>query len=139
MRGVPSALIVVLLLLGLPFAERAVASPASLFDTPPIPRAGSSGVTARATVRQRPVTARLDLLVRPDGSPALGAGERVHLNLFDDARFSMTVTDVNRYGGGGLAWSGVLDGVELGSAVLALDDGALAGHVRTPAAIYRIG
>src|SRR5882672_10550148 len=102
MRGVSSALIVAMLLSGLSFAEWAVASPASLFDTPPIARTGSSRVASPATVRQRPVTARLDLLVRPDGSPALGAGERVHLNLFDDARFSMTVTDVNRYGGSGL-------------------------------------
>jgi peptidyl-Asp metalloendopeptidase len=136
---VASALIVALLLSGLPSAERAAASPAWLFDTPPIVPAESSRAASRSTVRRREVTARLSLLVRPDGSPALGAGERVLLNLFDDARFAMTVTEVTRPRGTSLTWSGSLDGVDLGSAVLALQDGALVGHVRTPDSMYRIG
>jgi peptidyl-Asp metalloendopeptidase len=138
--GLALALLSGLLLSTLPVAEsRAATSPSPLFDAPAGVRAASPGVSSRATVRQRPVTSRLDLLVRPDGSPALGAGERIELNLFDDARFSMTVTEVTRHPGHGLTWSGTLDGVDLGSVVLALHDGALAGQVWMPGTTYRIG
>ena len=118
---------------------QAAPSPPPLFDTRATAVAASWGASSRATVRQRTVTSRLGLLVGPDGSQVLGAGHKIQLNLFDDARFSMTVTDVNRYGGTSLAWSGVLDGVDMGSAVLAVDDGVLVGHVSMPGAVYRIG
>ena len=139
MRVVPLAPVVALLLSMLPFGESPAASPAALFDTSPTVPAASSGVASRATVRQRPVTSRLGLLVRPDGSAALGAGERVQLNLFDDADFSMTVTDVTRHAGHGLTWSGTLDGVDHGSVVLVVRDDALVGQVATPQTVYRIG
>ena len=133
------ALIVALLLAGPPFAESAAAAPAPLFDTPPIAHAPASDVASRSTVRRRPVASRLSLLVRSDGSAALGVGDRIELNPFDNARFSLTVSEVTRPGASSLAWSGTLDGVDLGSAVLALDGTALVGHVRTSVAMYRIG
>lgn len=139
MRVAPLALIGALLLSMLPLAESPAAAPASLFDTPPTVRAPSSGVASRAIVRQRPVTSRLGLLVRPDGSPALGVGGRIQLNLFADAGFSMAVTNVTRHPGYGLTWSGTLDGVDLGSAALAVYEGVLVGHVATPSAVYRVG
>ena len=139
MRVVPLTPVVALLFWMLPVAEAAAASPAPLFDAPPTVRATSSGVSSRAAVRQRPVTSRLGVLVRPDGSHALGAGDRLELNLFADARFSMTVSEVARHAGHGLTWGGTLDGVDLGSAALAVYDGALVGQVWTPAATYRIG
>jgi reprolysin-like metallo-peptidase family M12B len=137
----PLALAVALLLSWLPWAEPAAASPAALFDAPANVRTAAPGVGAwsRVTVRQRRATARLDLLTRSDGSPALTAGERVHLNLFDDAAFTMSVTEVTRHGTGGLSWSGTLDGTDPGYAVLAVHDGALAGHVSVAGAVYRIG
>jgi len=141
MRAGVSALVASLLLSLLPVAEPLAApSPPPLFDAaaPTAPTAPSAA-SSRATVRQRPVTSRLDLLTRPDGSPALASGDRVQLNLFDDARFTMIVTDVTRHGRYGLTWSGALDGVDLGSATLAVHDGALVGHVSMPAATYRIG
>jgi metallopeptidase family M12-like protein len=140
MRAGVSALVASLLLSLLPVAESLAApSPPPLFDAaaPSAPTAPSAA-SSRATVRQRPVTSRLDLLTHPDGSPALGAGDRVQLNLFDDARFTMIVTDVTRHGRYGLTWSGTLDGVDLGSATLAVHEGALVGHVSMPAATYRI-
>ena len=139
MRGLPVVLLAWVLLSTLPVAESGAATSAPLlFDTPAGVREASSGVLPRATVRQRRASARLSLLTHPDGSPALGAGDRVRLNLFDDASFTMTVTDVSRHAGG-LTWSGSLDGVDLGSAVLATYDGALAGHLSMPGAVYRIG
>lgn len=132
-------LAVALLLSWLPWAQPASASPAALFDPPPAVRAVSSGLSSRVTVRQRPASARLSLLTRADGSPALAAGDRVRLNLFDDASFSMTVSEVARHAGDGLSWAGTLDGVDLGYAVLAVHDGALVGHVSMPATAYRIG
>jgi hypothetical protein len=139
MRVIRVALIAALMFWMLPVAALAASAPPPLFDTPPAVRAASSGVSSRATVRQRPVASRLGVLVRSDGSPALGAGDRLELNLFDDARFSMTVSEVARHAGHGLTWNGTLDGVDLGSAALAVYDGALVGQVWTPAAVYRIG
>ena len=134
------AWVAVLMLWMLPMTEALAApSPPALFDPPPTVRATSSGASPRAVVRQRSVAARLGLLTRSDGSSALSAGDRVELNLFDDARFSMTVTEVARHGGHGLTWNGTLDGVDLGFAALAVYDGALVGQVWTPAATYRIG
>jgi hypothetical protein len=121
-------------------AAPSVAPP--LFDTPAAPGGPAPSArhgTRRALVRERAVTARLGVLSRPDGSPALGVGQRVGLNLFPDASFSMTVTDVTRHLGGGRTWSGTLDGIDLGSAVLAVQDGALVGHVVMPGAVYRVG
>jgi hypothetical protein len=61
------------------------------------------------------------------------------LKLFDDATFTATITDVTRFSGGGHTWSGTLDGLEHGYAVLAVHDGALVGMVVLPGAAYRIG
>jgi hypothetical protein len=94
---------------------------------------------APAVVRERAAAARTDLLIRGDGSPAVGIGERIELNLFDDAVFSMRVSDVTRHAGGGHTWAGTLDGVGLGHAVLAAHDGTLVGQVVMPGAVYRIG
>ena len=139
MRGLPVVLLAWVLLSTLPVAESwAATSPPALFDAPAGVRAASPGIPSRATMRQRQVVTRLGLLTHPDGSPALGAGDRVELNLFGDANFSMTVTDVSSHAGG-LTWSGSLDGVDLGSAALAVYDGALVGQVSMPGAVYRIG
>jgi peptidyl-Asp metalloendopeptidase len=121
----------------------AAASLPSLFDTPAVAGGPATsarhGVQRRATVRQRQATAQRGLLTRPDGSSAVGVGDRLRLNLFDDASFSLTVADVAPYAGRGHTWSGTLDGVDLGYAVLAAHDGALVGHVIMPGAVYRIG
>src|SRR5262249_20474356 len=125
-------------LLCLPTSWAAPPVPA-LFDARPAGvRALAPGAPSSATVRRRAATPRLDVLVHADGSPALAAGDRAELNLFDDARFSMTVADVARHAGG-LTWSGALDGVDLGHAILSLYDGALVGQVSMPGAVYRIG
>jgi hypothetical protein len=140
MRGLVPLLLGWLMLATLPAAEsRAAAAAPSLFDSPAGVRETSPGIAPPATVRQRPVATRLDVLTHPDGSPALVAGQRVQLNLFDDTRLVMIVTDVTRHPGGGLTWSGPLDGIDLGSAVLATYDGAFVGSVSMPGATYRIG
>jgi len=140
MRVVRLALVTSLLLWTLPVAgSLAAASPSALFDAPASVEGARSGISSRAAVRQRPAAARLGLLTHPDGAPALGAGDRLELNLFHDARFSMTVTDVTRDVTHALTWSGSLDGVDFGSAVLAVHDGALVGQVWMPGAVYRIG
>jgi peptidyl-Asp metalloendopeptidase len=133
-------LTVALLLSSLPLPVSAAPAPAPLFDAPAAALASPAGVaSSRATVRWRPATSRLDVLVSADGSPALHAGDRVTLNLFDDASFTMIVTEVDRHPGAGLAWAGTLDGIDLGFAALAVSDGALAGRVSTGEAVYRIG
>jgi hypothetical protein len=98
----------------------------------------SHGAVTRA-VRSRPVTARVDLLTHEDGSPRLLAGQRIGLNLFDDATFTATIAEVTRHASFGQTWSGRLDGVDLGHVVLAAHGGALVGVVTMPGAIYRIG
>lgn len=115
----------------------------SLFETPgaiggPAPRA-RHGVQRRAIVRQRQATAQRGLLTRPDGSPALGVGDRLRLNLFDDASFALTVAGITRHAGRGYAWSGTIEGVDHGYGVLAVHEGALVGHVSVSGAVYRIG
>lgn len=79
------------------------------------------------------------ILTQADGSPRVGVGQRIGLHLFDDASFTMTVTDVERHGPTGYTWSGTLDGVDFGSAILAVHDDALVGTVVMPGAVYRIG
>ena len=118
----------------------AAGSDSALFNTPPAKDGGAVVAVAHDAVRrQREVKPRLDLLVGPDGFSALRVGDRVDLNLFVDVDVSMTVTEVTTLVGGGYAWSGTLDGVPLGSAVLVLHEGALAGRVVMPGAVYRIG
>jgi hypothetical protein len=119
-------------------ASAALPAPRLLSDAA-APDGASSGARPRATTRQRDVSARVDVLTRPDGTPALGVGERVVLNLFPDVNLSMTVTDVTQHVGTGLTWSGTLDGIDLGHAVLASKNGALVGHVSMPGAVYRLG
>jgi hypothetical protein len=93
----------------------------------------------RAVMRQRSVMARIGVLTDANGSSRLGAGQRIGLKLFDNATFTATITDVTRFSGGGHTWSGTLDGLEHGYAVLAVHDGALVGMVVLPGAAYRIG
>jgi peptidyl-Asp metalloendopeptidase len=139
MRGVLVTLLACASLwaLATPTSWAAEGAPA-LFEAPAGGRAIAPAAPSRVTVRRRAVAPRLDVLVRPDGSSALSAGDRVELNLFDDVHFSMMVTDVARHAGG-LTWSGTLDGVDLGQATLSLSGGALAGQVSLPGAVYRIG
>jgi hypothetical protein len=129
------------LLCSLLWVPAAAAAPPALFDASTVGADASAARSGagRASVRQRAVTARLGLLARADGSPALGVGDRVELNLFDDVSFSMLVTDVSGHLGRGHSWSGVLDGVDLGSAVLAVQDGVLVGHIVSPGGVYNIG
>ena len=111
-----------------------------VFETPTVtlPRT-LQAATGRAVVRQRSVMARVGVLTNADGSSRLGAGQRIGLKLFDDTTFTATITDVTRFSGGGHAWSGKLDGIEHGYAVLAVHAGALVGTVVLPGAAYRIG
>jgi hypothetical protein len=140
MRGFPLVLCSWLLLSMLPVGESwAAAPPSPLFDAPAGVRDASSGIPSRASVRQRRAAPRLAVLTHPDGSSALRAGDRIELNLFDDARFSMTIGDVTRQSGGGSTWSGTLDGADHSSAVLVVQDGVLVGQVATPHDVYRIG
>ena len=140
MRGRILVLLSGLLLSTLSVAEsRAATTPPPLFDAPAGVRDASSGTSSRASVRQRRAAPRLGLLTRSDGSPALGAGDRIQLNLFDDAKFTMTVGDVTRHSGRGSTWSGTLDGIDHSSAVFVVRDGALVGQVATPHDVYRIG
>jgi hypothetical protein len=138
LAAVAAALVVVS---GLSPAEGAAAPSRALFGAPPA-AAGARAALApagRAVVRQRAVSARLDLLIHADGSPALGAGERVDLNLFEDVSVSMRVREVTRHGPRGHAWRGTVEGDDLASATLVVYDGALVGQVVTPHAVYSIG
>jgi hypothetical protein len=99
--------------------------------TPPSARAGIAS-------RSRGAPARLDVLTDADGAPRLRAGQRVVLNLFDDASFAATIDAVDA-GPDGYTWSATLDGIDQGHAVVALSGGALAGTVIMPGAVYRIG
>jgi peptidyl-Asp metalloendopeptidase len=140
MRGRILVLLSGLLLSTLPVAESwAATAPQPLFDAPAGVRDASSGIPSRAGVRQRRVAPRLGLLTRSDGSPALRAGDRIQLNLFDDARFAMTIGEVTRHSDRGSTWSGTLDGIDHSSAVLVVQDGVLVGQVSTPHDVYRIG
>jgi hypothetical protein len=93
----------------------------------------------RPVVRQRSATARVGVLTHPDGSPAVGVGQRIELHLFDDAKFAVRISDVTRHSGRGPTWSGAVEGIADGYAVLAVHDGALVGQVMTPRGVYRIG
>jgi hypothetical protein len=101
-------------------------------SAPPAIRAG-------LVTRWRQAAVGLDVLTQADGSPRVGVGARLGLDLFDDASFIVTITDVDGHPSTGLTWSGTLDGVDFGSAILAVHDGAIIGHVIMPGAVYRIG
>jgi hypothetical protein len=117
----------------------AAASPVpSLFESVVSAPAATPG-TAHQRGRRRDIRVRRDVLAQADGSPALGVGQRIGLNLFEDASFTLVVTDVTRDSRGGRTWSGALDGVDLGHAVLAVHGDAVAGTVIMPGAVYRIG
>jgi hypothetical protein len=100
---------------------------------------GSHPEHERAVIRGRYASGRIEALVRGDGLPRVGAGQRIGLNLFDDVSFMATVTHVTQQSPVSHTWSGVIDGVEHGYVVLTLSDSALAGYVLVPGAVYRIG
>jgi hypothetical protein len=125
-----------------PLAAAPPALPALLGPTAAKSDAGPAaapGARPHAVLRQRVAEVRPGVLTSPDGSPAAGVGQRIELNLFDDAKFAMTISDVTRHTGGGYTWSGTLDGIDHGSAILAVRDGAVAGQIIMPQAVYRIG
>jgi hypothetical protein len=119
----------------------AAASPVpSLFEAVASTPASSPGAATAAQQRgrRRAIKVRRGVLTQADGSSALGVGQRIGLNLFEDASFTLNVTDVSRNARGGRTWSGALEGVDLGHAVLAVQDGALVGTVIMPGAVYSI-
>ena len=116
-----------------------------LFATPTAGDTVAAAPRLRSTagpevMRWRHVTGRIEVLEDPDGSIRIIPGQRIRLNLFDDANFTLTITDVTRHAvDGGRTWSGTLDGVDQGYAVVAVRDGAIVGTVLMPGAVYRIG
>ncbi len=115
---------------------------APLFETPAgllADAADASRPSARSVVRRRHATLRPGALTRDDGSPRVTAGQRIELNLFGDARYTATITEVIRHSPLGHTWRGTLDGVDHGYTALALEDGALSGYVMMPGAVYRVG
>jgi hypothetical protein len=96
-------------------------------------------IRAGFVTRWRPATTPPGVLTQPDGSPRLGVGQRIGLNLFDDASFTAIITDARDHGSGGRTWSGTLDGIDKGHVILAVRDGAVVGNVVVPGAVYRIG
>jgi hypothetical protein len=140
------AYIVAFLLLILVGAGALAAAPVdtvpSLFDPPIVSYQGARSAQPalrRVVTRWRPAAVRPDVLTRADGSPQVGVGQRIRLELFADASFTVTITDLVRHGPTGYTWSGTLDGIDFGSAILAVHDGATVGTVVMPGAIYRIG
>jgi len=136
-----------LLLLALVGAGKSAAAPPdavpSLFETPAISGdaspAAQHAALGRAVMRWRRATARFDVLTHADGSPRAAVGQRIGLNLFGDANFTATIIDVSQHSPSGHTWSGTLDGIEHGYAILAVHDGAMVGNVMMPGAVYRIG
>ena len=136
-------LLLVAVVAGAPATATAAPDPVpALFDAALGLSADSApGVTqgSRAVVRRRHAPVRPGVLTRDDGSPRASTGQRIELNLFDDARFTATVTHVARHSPAGHTWSGTLDGVAHGYTALAVHGDALAGYVMMPGAVYRIG
>lgn len=141
-RAVTASLLFLILTAAAPLAAAPPGLPALLAPTAaqtgPAP-AADPAARRRGVLRQRLADARLGVLINADGSPAAGIGQRIGLNLFDDAKFAMTIGDVTRHSGRSYTWSGRLDGIDDGHAVLAVRDGALAGQIFMPHAVYRIG
>lgn len=125
------------------WAAASVDAVVPLFDPPMT--SGRVGWQAPLTLGTGPVTrwrhatVRSDVLTHPDRSPRVGVGQRIGLNLFDDTAFTVTITGVERHGPTGYTWSGALDGIAFGSAILAVHDDAIVGTVLMPNAVYRIG
>jgi Metallo-peptidase family M12B Reprolysin-like/FG-GAP-like repeat len=143
-REFTSRLVVVALLLLLSASPVAAAS----HDTAPALLGPSTGPERRGTgprggtpavARWRYATVQAEVLTGADGSPKVTIGDRVGLRLFDDASFTATISEFHRHGAGGYAWAGTLDGVDLGSVVLAMHDDAVVGTVIMPGTVYRIG
>jgi peptidyl-Asp metalloendopeptidase len=111
----------------------------SLFDAAPAQTSDAGESRADAALRRRHVNGRIDALVRADGLPRVRAGERIGLNLFDDASFTATITRVSQQSPTSHTWEGKVDGMEHGYALLAVRDSALVGYVLVPGAAYRIG
>jgi hypothetical protein len=104
-----------------------------------VAQGGQLVVGSTVVTRWRHAAVRSDVLTQADGSPRVGVGGRIGLNLFDDASFTLTITNLHRQGPTGYTWSGTLDGIDFGSAILAVHDGAIVGTVIMPGAVYRIG
>src|SRR5262245_32888659 len=128
------------LVLPLALCGPVVAAPPSLLDDPAAAGGSAAGVAAfgdlvrvrdRGVVRQREARVDTGVLVQPDGAPSIQPGQQLDLNLFSDARFTMTVDNVARSHDQGHTVSGVLDGVEHGFASLVVQGDEVAGQVST--------
>ena len=94
------------------------------------------------TLRRRLVSVDGDVLARAVAGAARRARPEaltaLTLNLFDDVVFTGIIERRSPTFSGGYALSGRIEGVELGTMTLVVNDSVVAGAVRTPFATYRI-
>ena len=65
-------------------------------------------------------------------------GDTLVLNLFDDEIYKVILDRKTPTFGGGYAWNGHLEDIPLGSFVLVVGDGQVAGNISTPGALYAV-
>jgi hypothetical protein len=83
--------------------------------------------------RERWVEINWDL---QDGKPHLG--ERIVLNFFDDVQYSAQLERIEGLSGGGYSWIGRLEGIEMSSVTLVVQQGFVVGKVASSEGAYRI-
>ena len=65
-------------------------------------------------------------------------GDTLVLNVSDDVLFIAILERKEPTYGGGYAWIGRLEGIPLGSVVLVVGNGQVAGNISTPSAFYTV-
>ena len=134
-------MILVVALLGTAHAAEAQSPIHGLFSPaePSAPRAIATAPPDDITIRQREVTIDFDMLEvakasvsEPTQSPA-----KLTLNLFDDVVLTAIVYRTAPTSSG-YSLSGRIEGMELGTMTLVVNDSVVAGSVRTPVGTFRI-
>ncbi len=91
-----------------------------------------------AVVRSRTVTTDFSLLATEVTSADAQPNPTLTLNLFDNATFTAVRDRLEALEGGGYAWSGHLEGIELSQVTLVVLDGVVSGSITLPGANYQI-
>ncbi len=67
-----------------------------------------------------------------------GHSDYLELNLFDDVFLRAIVQRIDRNKNGSLSWTGRIEGVEKGQAILVYKDGLVAGNISVPGGFYQV-
>ena len=89
-------------------------------------------------IRSRQAEVDFSLLAETARSGVRGEGPSFTLNLFEDARFAVTITHIEEMDGGTVGMTGIVEGADYSEIVMVNRDGALQATIQVDADVYEV-